>query len=92
MAPIQFTQADYLFTTRVEGREFSLHFIELKIIGYQASVNICESRRFMLEKTLCHGTHGGTESTLIVKRNGRFLVLQRLTYNSAVLKSISCEV
>ena len=28
----------YLFKGRVGGREFSLHFIELKIIGYQASV------------------------------------------------------
>ena len=40
---------DYLFKTRVGGREFSVHFIELKIIGYQASINTCESRRFLHE-------------------------------------------
>lgn len=72
MAPIQFTIADYLFNTGVEGREFSVHFIELKIIGYQASVNIFESRCFMLEKFLCHGTRGGTKSTISLRDNEQF--------------------
>ena len=72
MAPIQFTVADYLFKTRVEGREFSLHFIELKIIGYQASVNICESRRFVLQKFLCHGTRCGNKSTFFLRDYEQF--------------------
>lgn len=72
MAPIQFTVADYLFKTRVEGREFSLHFIELKIIGYQASVNICESRRFVLQKFLCHGSRWGNKSTFFLRDYEQF--------------------
>ena len=72
VAPIQFTVVDYLFKTRVEGREFSLHFIELKIIGYQASVNICESRRFVLQKFLCHGTRGGNKSTFFLRDYEQF--------------------
>ena len=52
-------RTDYLFKGRVGGREFSLHFIELKIIGFQASVNICESRRRLQDcfPSLCSCKH-----------------------------------
>ena len=52
--------ADYLFKTIVGCREFSVHFIELDIIGYQASVNIYESRRFLHEKPFLQSNRAGT--------------------------------
>lgn len=78
--------ADYLFKTRVECREFSVRFIELKIIGYQASVNTRQSRRSLHGKFFRHCVHVGNASTFFHKEIVDMLVLHSFDIsNSAVL-------